>query len=109
MKNKVILSSLLLLVATSLVGCSNTKQAAVSDDWATIEKQAKKEGKLASVGMPDTWANWIGTWKDIKSKYGVKQTDTDMNSAEEIQKFKTEGKKGTADIGDVGMNVATNS
>ena len=106
MKKKIILSSLVLLFITALVGCSNTKQANISNDWGTIEKQAKKEGKLASVGMPDTWANWIGTWKDLKSKYGIKQSDTDMNSAEEIQKFKTEGTKGTADIGDVGMNVA---
>jgi len=106
MKKKLILSSALLLLLTILVGCSNSKKETVSSDFGTIEKQAKKEGKLASVGMPDTWANWIGTWTDIKDKYKIKHTDTDMNSAEEIQKFKTEGTKGTADIGDVGMNVA---
>ena len=26
---------------------------------------ARKEGAVNSVGMPDDWANWEATWKDI--------------------------------------------
>lgn len=61
--------------------------------------------------MPDTWANWVGTWEDIEEKYGIKHSDTDMSSAEELAKFESEGKNGTADIGDVGISfgpIATN-
>ncbi|MGQ7951845.1 ABC transporter substrate-binding protein, partial [Providencia huashanensis] len=48
---------------------------------------AKKEGQVYSVGMPDTWANWKGTWQDLASQYGLKHQDTDMSSAQEIAKF----------------------
>ncbi|MFD0620852.1 ABC transporter substrate-binding protein [Paenibacillus sp. GCM10027629] len=63
---------------------------------------AQKEGKLASVGMPDSWANWKGTWDDLLSKYKIEHTDTDMSSAEELAKFETE-KGSPPDIGDVGI------
>ncbi|MGE5702113.1 MAG: ABC transporter substrate-binding protein, partial [Clostridia bacterium] len=36
-------------------------------------------------------------------KYGLKHTDTDMSSAEEIAKFEAEKSNPTADIGDVGI------
>lgn len=68
-----------------------------------LEKKAKEEGSVISVGMPDSWANWLDTWKDINTKYGLKHTDTDMSSAEEIAKFDAEKDKPTADIGDVGI------
>ena len=55
------------------------------------------------MGMPDTWANWVGTWDDIEEKYGITQADQDMSSAEEIAMFKQEGTDGTKDIGDVGQ------
>lgn len=64
---------------------------------------AKQEGKVASVGMPDTWANWVQTWSDLKDKYGIDHTDQDMSSAEEISLFKEEGTDATKDIGDVGQ------
>ena len=54
--------------------------------------------------MPDTWANWVDTWDGIEAEYGITQSDTDMSSAEELAKFESEGKNGTADIGDVGIN-----
>lgn len=63
---------------------------------------AQKEGKLSSVGMPDSWANWKDTWTDLKTKYGIDHTDTDMSSAEELAKFETE-KNNPPDIGDVGI------
>jgi len=64
---------------------------------------AKSEGEVDSVGMPDTWANWIETWQDINKNYGIKHTDLDMSSAEELAMFKEEGADSTKDIGDVGQ------
>ncbi|MCP9329066.1 ABC transporter substrate-binding protein [Liquorilactobacillus satsumensis] len=94
------------LLGTTLVGCSSQSSAGTSDNWNTIVKKAKKEGKVKSVGMPDTWANWVGTWNDIKSKFGISHTDTDMSSAQELQNFKKIGKSSSAaDLGDIGINV----
>lgn len=68
-----------------------------------ITAQARQEGQVNSVGMPDTWANWVGTWTDITKTYGIKHTDLDMSSSEEIAMFKEEGADATKDIGDVGQ------
>ncbi|MCZ8521331.1 MULTISPECIES: ABC transporter substrate-binding protein [Paenibacillus] len=68
-----------------------------------ITEKAKQEGKVVSVGMPDTWANWKDTWNELSTKHGIQHTDTDMSSVEEIAKFEAEKDKPTADIGDVGM------
>jgi putative spermidine/putrescine transport system substrate-binding protein len=38
---------------------------------AELERAARAEGKLASVGMPDDWANWRATWADLKRLYGM--------------------------------------
>ncbi|WEK54674.1 MAG: ABC transporter substrate-binding protein [Candidatus Cohnella colombiensis] len=70
---------------------------------ADLEAKAKEEGSVVSVGMPDTWANWKGTWEDLQSKFGLAHSDTDMSSAEEIAKFDAEKDKPSADIGDVGI------
>ncbi len=97
------------LMALNLAACGDQPESAeeVRDYGSmTLEEladTAKKEGEVASVGMPDTWANWIETWEDIESIYGVKHTDLDMSSAEEIAMFKEEGADGTKDIGDVGQ------
>ncbi len=105
---------LILLLILDLVGCSLTvkKSADNSSKVSTnlklddIISKAKQEGKVVSVGMPDTWANWKDTWNDISKKYGISHTDTDMSSAEEIAKFEAEKNKPTADIGDVGITFA---
>ena len=55
-----------------------------------ITAKAKEEGDVESVGMPDSWANWGLTWKDINDKYGITHADSDMSSAEELQMFQTE-------------------
>ena len=68
-----------------------------------IIEKAKAEGKVESVGMPDSWANWGLTWQDLKDEYAIDHVDTDMSSSEELQMFKTEGENGTKDIGDVGF------
>lgn len=96
-----------LFVLGALAGCGGNKEETKVATKApvTLEgiiTQAKVEGEVNSVGMPDTWANWIGTWKDINEKYGLKHVDTDMSSAEEIAKFKAEAENATADIGDIG-------
>lgn len=72
-----------------------------------LEKAASAEGRLNTVSMPDEWANWGGTWKDLKAKYGIIQRDTDMGSAQQIAKMKAEGKYGNIDLGDVGLEFAS--
>ena len=64
---------------------------------------AKKEGVVNSVGMPDDWANWKDTWAQMAQKYGIKHSDTDMSSAEELALFESEKGNATKDIGDVGQ------
>lgn len=100
----------LLSISLLLVGCgsgaASQEETTVNenDSLDTIIENAKVEGEIASVGMPDTWANWVDTWDQMESEYGITQVDTDMSSAEELAKFESEGKNGTADIGDVGIN-----
>ncbi|MBF7143530.1 MULTISPECIES: ABC transporter substrate-binding protein [Pseudomonas] len=77
-------------------------QAVAADDLASLEAAAKKEGEVNSVGMPDAWANWKGTWADLAKTYGIKHMDTDMSSAQEVAKFAAEKDNASADIGDVG-------
>ena len=67
-----------------------------------ITKGAKEEGQVVSVGMPDTWANWKGTWNDLKRNMRLHHSDTDLSSAEEIAKLEAEKENPTADIGDMG-------
>lgn len=71
---------------------------------ADLEAKAKEEGEVHSVGMPDAWANWKDTWADLEKKYGLKHSDTDMSSAEEIALFEQEKNNPTKDIGDVGQS-----
>ena len=39
-----------------------------------IIEKAKAEGKVESVGMPDSWANWGLTWQDLKDEYAIKHS-----------------------------------
>ncbi|MFF7707942.1 ABC transporter substrate-binding protein [Pseudomonas sp. NPDC007930] len=94
---KLFLASLL----GSTIALSHLALAADGDVQA-LEAAAKKEGQVNSVGMPDSWANWKGTWDDLASKYGIKHIDTDMSSAQEVAKFDAEKDNASADIGDVG-------
>ncbi|BBI34622.1 ABC transporter substrate-binding protein [Cohnella abietis] len=101
-----VLSVLVLMLAAC--GSNNNKEVESSAgaekiSVADLEKKAKEEGTVVSVGMPDTWANWKDTWGDLQTKYSLAHTDTDMSSAEEIAKFEAEKAKPTADIGDVGI------
>ena len=93
------------LFLATLLGSSialSTSALAADPDLATLEAAAKTEGAVNSVGMPDAWANWKGTWADLAAKYGLKHMDTDMSSAQEVAKFAAEKDNASADIGDVG-------
>ncbi|QGQ44277.1 ABC transporter substrate-binding protein [Metabacillus sediminilitoris] len=97
-----------MLAACSSNDTSNEPSSSEGTDYnkltlAEIEEKAKTEGEVNSVGMPDTWANWVETWNELGEKYQLKHTDTDMSSAEELQKFAAEKEDATADIGDVGI------
>ena len=95
------------LCLSTLVGCGSSETTVPADlnslSVEEIIEKAKEDGKIESVGMPDTWANWIETWEEIEETYGITHQDTDMSSAEEIALFKTEGEDATKDIGDVGQ------
>ncbi|NMF18141.1 extracellular solute-binding protein [Cloacibacillus porcorum] len=71
---------------------------------AELQKKAQEEGQVESVGMPDSWANWVGTWTDLKDKYSIEHADVDMSSAEELAIFEAEKENATKDIGDVGQS-----
>jgi len=89
----------------SLVGLSLTMSInamAADVDLKTLEAAAKAEGAVNSVGMPDDWANWKGTWAGLLATYGLTHMDTDMSSAQEVAKFDAEKDNASADIGDVG-------
>ncbi|WP_295474582.1 ABC transporter substrate-binding protein [uncultured Pseudomonas sp.] len=92
------------LLLASLLGSAIalSNAAFANTDIKALEDAAKAEGAVNSVGMPDDWANWKGTWTDLTAKYGLKHTDTDMSSAQEVAKFDAEKDNASADIGDVG-------
>lgn len=50
-----VLTSALVLSASS---------AFAAEPPAALLKAAQAEGTVNSVGMPDDWANWKGTWSD---------------------------------------------
>src|SRR5476649_782370 len=80
----------------------STSTAFAAEPPAELLKAAQAEGTVNSVGMPDSWANWKDTWAALSSQYGLKHSDTDMSSAQEIAKFAAEKDNASADIGDVG-------
>jgi putative spermidine/putrescine transport system substrate-binding protein len=87
----------------ALAGASRAGAQATAGEVAALALAARAEGKISSVGMPDAWANWKGTWADLGQRYGLAHVDSDMSSSEEIAKMLAEGKSGTVDIGDVGF------
>jgi putative spermidine/putrescine transport system substrate-binding protein len=77
--------------------------AASTDPIATLEAGARAGGAVNSYGMPDDWTNFGAIWGVFTAKYGLTHSDTDMSSAEEIQKFDAEKNNPVADIGDTGI------
>ncbi len=104
---KVTAGAACLSAAGMLAGCGASADTAAVDlrtlSLDTIIANAKTEGAIASVGMPDDWANWKGSWKAIAETYGLTHEDTDMSSAEELSMFDSEKDAATKDIGDVGQ------
>ena len=101
-------AALAVAAGLGLTGCEGETTTAAAVDYNSMSlddiiAQAQEEGTVNSVGMPDTWANWVETWQDLKDEYGLEHADQDMSSAEEIAMFKQEGTDGTKDIGDVGQ------
>ncbi|WP_027977285.1 ABC transporter substrate-binding protein [gamma proteobacterium L18] len=93
----------LFLASLVSMGIAMSFNAMAADvDLNTLEAAAKAEGAVNSVGMPDDWANWKGTWAGLLAKYGLTHMDTDMSSAQEVAKFAAEKDNASADIGDVG-------
>jgi len=76
-------------------------QKAAAMSFEELLEAAKAEGQVYSVGMPDEWANWKDLWAHIRD-LGIKTSDTDMSSAEELAQFALKG-KANADIGDIGI------
>ncbi|MEI6897778.1 MAG: ABC transporter substrate-binding protein [Psychromonas sp.] len=95
-----------ILTGITLIASLTSASVYANTDIESLIKAAKAEGKIYSLGMPDSWANWKGTWQDLKNIYGLTHQDTDMSSAQEIAKFAAEKKNATADIGDVGFAFA---
>lgn len=93
-----IVLSLALLTAMSMTAFAAEDLNSYSLD--EIVEKAQAEGQVDSVGMPDTWANWGETWAGITETYGIKHSDEDMSSAEELSMFMNDS---TRDIGDVGL------
>jgi putative spermidine/putrescine transport system substrate-binding protein len=91
-----------LAVATWVVVA--TTPAAWSQSAADVAAAAKREGKLVSYGMSDDWVNFENVFKAIEQRYGVKHTDTDMTSAEEITHLLAERNAPVADIADIGYD-----
>lgn len=67
--------------------------------------KGQEEGDVQSVGMPDDWANWKGSWEGIKTTYGLSHGDVDMTSAEELSQFAAEKDDPTKDMGDIGLSM----
>lgn len=92
--------------APSAGGGGGASAAATPDAAAIIadlETKAKAEGALNSYGMPPDWTNFGAIWDGFLPKYKLTHTDTDMSSAEEIQKFDAEKNNPVADQGDIGI------
>lgn len=83
---------------------SDMKPAAEMTLDELVEAAAEEGNYFETVGMPDDWANWKGSWDSLKEKYGIEHADTDMTSAEELSTFEAEKDDATRDLGDVGMS-----
>jgi putative spermidine/putrescine transport system substrate-binding protein len=97
------------LVTVLIVGCGGGPGASGADPWsgAPDPAKAKTEGAtIVTYGMPDDWANYGEIIKAFCAKYeiaGCVHQDTDMTSAEEIQRYDAEKNNGIALFSDIGL------
>ena len=108
----IVLCFILLLSAAAIasaedLAAANAEKAAKAATMTYDEllAAAKEEGQVFSVGMPPEWANWKDLWANLQS-LGIKTTDTDMSSAEELARFALQD-KADADIGDIGIAMTS--
>ncbi|MEJ6001296.1 ABC transporter substrate-binding protein [Paucibacter soli] len=92
---------LMALLGTGLAARSAWAQPPAS--LRELERAARAEGRIHSLGMPDSWANWRDTWAELRRLYGLVHSDRNMTSGEEIALLEAEGRAATVDIGDVGF------
>lgn len=107
-KNVVKMTAALMAAVVFMTGCGAEKATEETVDLREVPleeiiEKAQEEGTISSVGMPNDWTNWEGSWEAITETYGLEHDDTDMSSAEELSMFETEKDAATKDIGDVGQ------
>ena len=70
-----VLCGTMMAASLSLTACGGASTAESVDlrevPLDTILEKAKEEGQINSVGMPDDWANWRGSWAAVSEKYGL--------------------------------------
>ena len=102
-----VLSLVMLLSCTAALAdgaaAADASEKAASMSYDELLAAALGEGQVFSVGMPDEWANWKDLWSYVEG-LGLKHSDTDMSSAEELARFELQG-KADADIGDIGISM----
>ena len=68
-----------------LAGCAEGETSEKIDlNAMTLEEivsKAKEDGEINSVGMPDTWANWIETWTEIEEEKLLDEFDSGMTTS----------------------------
>lgn len=72
-------------------------------DLQALIAAAKQESQIVSYGSPGDWAGYGAISEIMTKRYGLKHTDTDMSSAEEIQKWDAEKNNPVSDVGDIGL------
>lgn len=98
--------ALALLVVAACGG--GAESGAESFDWKAPYDESKIPAQVASFqtyGLPDDWANYGELIKAFCKKYGAtkcEHKDTDMGSAEEIQKFDLEKSNPVGTVSDIG-------
>ena len=99
---KKLVSVFLAIAVLMMMACTGFAYDAELDSYTLDEiiTKAQEEGHVESVGMPDSWANWGDSWEGLTATYGIKHSDEDMSSAEELSMFMNDS---TRDIGDVGL------
>lgn len=77
--------------------------------FATLLKEAKKEGALNVIALPDDWANYIEVKSTFKKKYGLDFADESpqASSGDEVQAIiSLKGQSRAPDVVDVGPGFA---
>ncbi len=95
-------STLALVVTVGWAAAPSAPAGAQS--MQALMEGAKREGQLVSYGMSDDWVNLGNIFAAIEKKYGVKHTDTDMTSAEQITRLLAERNAPVMDIADIGYD-----